>query len=142
MPNRPALATAAALVAVGLSACSSEPQPQHPNGASVTINGNTVLNKQPVKCVQQQWYWLINIGDQNVSGVKATVNGNGKTLFPNSVQIRNLGGFTGMYAAENGGNADMTFSQATFTITGTAEGFNTAKPDERAKATFKIVATC
>ena len=89
-----------------------------------------------------QWYWTINIGNQKVSGVKASLNGSAEKLVANSVHIQNLGGFTGMYGLQNGGRADVTFSSATFTITGEAEGFNTAKPDEPAKATFKIVATC
>ena len=108
----------------------------------MTINGNVVANKQPVTCNQQQWYWTINIGDENVAGAKAMLNRTGDTLTADSVHIRNLGGFTGMYSAGDGGNAAANFSSETFTISGTAAGFDTYKPGEPAKATFKIVATC
>jgi hypothetical protein len=151
MQKRIVVVTAAAVAVTGLAACSSEPQPNHPSQASVTINGNTVASKQSVTCTQQadnlpgsalQMYWTINVGDQKVSGVKAMLNDTGEKLVANSVRIQNLGGFTGMYAKDDGGEANATFASETFTITGTAEGFNTHKPDEPAKATFKLVATC
>jgi hypothetical protein len=143
--------TAAAVAVTGLAACSSAPQPNHPSQASVTVNGNTVARNQRVTCSQQldnlpgtklQSYWMINIGDQDVSGVNASINDSGERLTANSVRILNLGGFTGMYSQDDGGNADVKFASETFTITGTANGFNTYKPDEPATATFKIVATC
>jgi hypothetical protein len=148
--NRIATATVTALLVAGLAACSSE-QPNHPSQATVTINGNTVLTKQPVVCKQQldsvpgqpqQMFWAINVGSQDVSGARATLNDSGQKLVANSVRIQNLGGFTGMYSRDDGGEASASFSSETFTITGTAEGFNTYQPGETAKATFKIVATC
>ncbi len=141
--NRIASTAAAALVVGGIAACSSEPpQANHPSQASITINGNTLASKQRVTCVQQQWYWTINIGDQKVSGATVSLDGSGDKLVAKSVHILNLGGFTGMYSVGDGGDADVNFSADTFTITGTAEGFNTDKPGERAKASFKIAATC
>jgi Mycobacterium 19 kDa lipoprotein antigen len=140
-----------AVAVTGLVACSSEPQPNHPSQASVTINGNTVASKQAVTCSQQadtlpgsapQWYWTIAVGDRNVSGVRALLNGSTDKLTAESVHILNLGGFTGAYAIEDGGEASASFGSETFTITGTANGFNTYKPDQPATATFKIVATC
>jgi hypothetical protein len=135
-------AAAAALVAAGLVACSSEKQPNHPSQASVTINGNTVASQQAVTCTQQEWYWTITIGDQNVSGVKALVNGKGDKLTAESVHILNLGGFSGTYAKNGGEDASASFGSETFTITGKANGFNTYNPNEPTSATFKIVATC
>jgi lipoprotein LpqH len=135
-------AAAAALVAAGLVACSSEKQPNHPSQASVTINGNTVASQQAVTCTQQEWYWTITIGDQNVSGVKAMVNGKGDKLTAESVHILNLGGFSGTYAKNGGEDASASFGSETFTITGKANGFNTYNPNEPTSATFKIVATC
>ncbi len=112
----------------------------------MTINGNTVASKQAVRCTQQQWYWTIAVGDQNVSGVKVLLNGSGDKFTAESVHILNLGGFTGMYSKDDGGDASASFGSETFTITGTAfgfnNGFNTYQPIEPAKATFKIVATC
>jgi hypothetical protein len=143
---------AAAVVAVaGVAACSSEPPPNHPSQASVTINGNTVASKQSVTCSQltdnlpgskPQWFWTLAVGDRDVSGVRAILNGSGENLIAESVHILNLGGFTGAYANGDGGEANATFASETFTITGKADGFNTYKPGEPATATFKIVATC
>jgi ipoprotein LpqH len=143
---------AAAVVAVaGVAACSSEPPPNHPSQASVTINGNTVASKQSVTCSQQannlpgskpQWFWTLAVGDRDVSGVRAMLDGSGENFTAESVHILNLGGFTGSYSDGDGGEANATFASETFTITGKADGFNTYKPDEPATATFKIVATC
>jgi len=143
---------AAAVVAVaGVAACSSEPPPNHPSQATVTINGNTVASKQSVTCSQQannlpgskpQWFWTLAVGDRDVSGVRAMLNGSDENLTAESVHILNLGGFTGSYSGGDGGEANATFASETFTITGKADGFNTYKPDEPATATFKIVATC
>jgi hypothetical protein len=148
--NKITATTATALLVVGLAACSS-PQPNHPSKATVTINGNTVATGQRVVCIQQldnlpgqprQMYWAISIGDLKVSGAKAMLNDNGPNLVANSVRIQNLGGFTGMYSKDDGGEASANFASETFTITGTAEGSSTYQPNEPAKATFKIVATC
>jgi len=145
------MVAAAAVAVMGLAACSSEPQPNHPSQASVTINGNTVASKQTVTCSQQantlpgaqpQWYWTIAVGDREVSGVRAMLNGSEEKLTAESVRIVNLGGFTGSYSSDDGGEASASFGSETFTITGTANGFNTYKPTEPATATFKIIATC
>jgi hypothetical protein len=135
-------AATAVLVAAGIGACSSEKQPNHPSQASVTINGNTVASQQAVTCTQQEWYWTITVGDQNVSGVKAMVNGKGDQFTAESVHILNLGGFTGTYAKNGPDDASASFGSETFTITGKANGFNTYDPNKATSATFKIVATC
>lgn len=142
VPNRIVAVAAAALLVAGVAACSSEEQPNHPSQASVMINGNTVANQKSVICKQQQWYWTILIGDQEVSGVKAMVNKTDDTLTAQSVHIVNLGGFTGTYSKGEGPDASASFNSETFTITGTANGYNTYKPNEPATAKFKIVATC
>jgi hypothetical protein len=143
--------TAAVVAVAGVAACSSEPQPNHLSQASVTINGNTVASKQSVTCSQQvnnlpgskpQSFWTIAVGDRSVSGIRAMLNNSDQNLTAESVHILNLGGFTGSYSKDNGGQANATFSAETFTITGQADGFNTYTPGEPATATFKIVATC
>jgi hypothetical protein len=47
-----------------------------------------------------------------------------------------------MYSRGGGSSADMSMSGDKFTITGTANGFKTDKPNEAASAEFKIIATC
>ena len=59
-----------------------------------------------------------------------------------SVHIQNLGGFTGMYSQGGGGDANMSMSGDKFTVSGTANGYKTDKPDEPATATYKIIVTC
>lgn len=142
VPNRNVALAAAALLVAGAAACSSDKQPNHPSQASVTINGNTVASQKSVRCAQQNWYWTISIGDQQVSGVKAMVNKTDDTFTAQSVHITNLGGFTGTYSNGDGHDASASFSADTFTITGTANGYNTYQPSEPATAKFKIVATC
>lgn len=142
MPNRIVVLAAAGLLVAGAAGCSSDKQPNHPSQASVIINGNTVASQKAVSCSQQHWYWTISIGDQQVSGVKAMVNKTDDTFTAQSVHITNLGGFTGTYAKGDGNDASASFSADTFTITGTASGYNTYKPNEPANAKFKIVATC
>jgi hypothetical protein len=157
--NRIAAMAVSGFVLTCLVACSSETSVNHPSQASVTVNGNTSA-KQSVSCNQQannlpvdskdnkssgqsmQWYWTILIGDQNVAGAKVSVDGSGEQLVTNSVRIHNLGGFTGMYSKDGGGEAQISFVADTFTITGKALGYNTSEPNEPTQADFKIVATC
>jgi hypothetical protein len=149
--KRIVVVAAAVVATAGVAACSSGSPPNHPSQASVTINGNTVASNQTVTCNQQannlpgakpQWFWTIAVGDRNVSGVRAMLNGSNENLTAESVHILNLGGFTGSYSRDDGGEANATFASETFTITGKADGFNTYQPGEPATATFKIVATC
>jgi hypothetical protein len=138
--NRIAAATAVALAVAGLGACSPRPQTQISSTASVTVNGNDA-KINVVKCNQLEWYRTIDIGG-DVAGAKVVIDGRTQPLTTMSVRIQNLGGFTGMYSKDDGGDADMSFSGEKFTITGTANGFKTDKPGEPASAAFKIVATC
>jgi hypothetical protein len=138
--NRIAAATAAALAVAGLGACSARPQTQISSTASVTVNGNDA-KINVVRCNQLEWYRTIDIGGE-VAGAKVVIDGRTQPLTTMSVRIQNLGGFTGMYSKDDGGDADMSFSGEKFTITGTANGFKTDKPGEPASAAFKIVATC
>ena len=140
MQNRIAAATAAVLAVAALGACSSRPQSQISSTASVTVNGNDA-KINVVKCSQLEWYRTIDIGG-DVAGAKVVFDGRTQPLTTMSVRIQNLGGFTGMYSKDDGGDADMSFSGEKFTITGTANGFKTDKPGEPASAAFKIVATC
>jgi hypothetical protein len=140
MPNRIAAAAGAAPTVAVLGACSSSPQTPLSSAASVTVNGNDA-QLQIVKCGQLQWYRTIDIGG-DYSGADIVIDEQAQPLVAKSVRIQNLGGFTGMYLKDDGGNADMSLSGDRFTITGTANGFKTDKPGEPATAVFKIIATC
>jgi hypothetical protein len=76
------------------------------------------------------------------AGAKVVIDQRAEPLTAESVRIQNLGGFTGMYSAHDGGNADISLSGDEFTITGSANGHKADLPGEPATATFKIVANC
>jgi len=138
MPNRIAAAATAALAIFVLGACGS--QTAISSTASVTVDGKDA-RMQAVKCSQIDWYRTIDIGG-DFAGAKVVIDQRAEPLTAQSVRIQNLGGFTGMYSAHDGGNADISLSGARFTITGTANGYKADQPGEPATATFKIVANC
>lgn len=123
-----------------LAACSPRQQPQFNNTASVTIDGNTA-NINVVKCAQLAFYRTIEIGGE-FAGAKVVIDQRQEPLTVESVHIKNLGGFTGMYSRGDGGSADLSTSGDKYTITGTANGFKTDNPGEPASAAYKIIATC
>ena len=123
-----------------LGACTSRPPTQLSSTASVTVNGNeTKFNI--VKCGQVEWTRTIDIGG-DFAGAKVVVDERAEPAFAESVHIRNLNGFTGMYSRGGQGDADTSLSGDRFTISGTAHGYKADKPNEPATATFKIVTAC
>jgi ipoprotein LpqH len=136
---------AAAMLAV--AGCSSQPpEYQPPPGdlvagtAQVTVNGQDTGTTEAVQCSSTGSLTIIETGDQT-SGVTAMVS-NEDELIAESVAINNLGGFTGSYNAGLGGTAKVTMTGRTYDITGTADGFDTAKPSFRASGTFAIKVSC
>jgi hypothetical protein len=134
------VAAAAALAMVVGGACSSGGQTPISSTASVTVNGNDA-RIHVVKCSQMEWYRTINIGG-DLAGITVTIDERAQPLTTTSVRIRNVGGFTGTYSLGGNGDASMSFSGDKYTISGTANGYKTDKPNEPASATFKISATC
>lgn len=140
MRNRIPAVAATVLAVAALGACSPKPQTQLSGTASVTVDGhNTKLHI--VKCTQLEWYRTIDIGG-DFAGARVVIDEHAPPRTTDSVRIRNLGGFTGMYSKGDGGDADTSISGDRFTITGTAHGYKTDKPGEPATATFKIITTC
>lgn len=139
MRNR-TVAAAAVLTVALLGACTSHPPTHISSSASVTVNGAN-RNFHIVKCGQLQWTRTIDIGSE-FSGAKVIVDESGQPATTQSVHIRNVGGFSGMYSRGGDGSADMSMTGDKFTISGTANGYTTDKSSEPATATFKIVVTC
>jgi len=118
----------------------------------VTINGQDAGTTHSVDCNQAEQYFTITTGDRAVRGASTlTANGvtavvestdSGSKMAAKSVQIRNVGGFTGSYWQGQVGNAEAKLAGTTFTITGTADGFNATDPSDRTTATFQIKAGC
>jgi ipoprotein LpqH len=132
---------------LAVAGCSSEPPEYEPppgalvaGTAQVTINGKDTGTTEAVQCSSTGWLTTITTGDQ-ASGITAMVS-NKDELTAESVGINNLGGFTGSYNAGLGGTAKVTMTGRTYDITGTADGFDTAKPSFRASGTFAIKVSC
>jgi hypothetical protein len=134
------VAIAAALSVALLGACTSRPPTQIASTASVTVNGNA-RNFHVVKCDQREWTRTIDIGS-DFAGAKLVIDENAQPARVESVHIRNLGGFSGMYSLGGDGTAGMSMNGDKFTVSGTANGYLTAKPGEPANATYKISVSC
>lgn len=140
MRDRIAAMLAASLAVSMLGACTPRPPAQISSTASVTVNGiDTKFNV--VKCSQREWTRTIDIGG-DFAGANVVVDERAEPASAESVRIRNVGNFTGMYSREGEGDADMSLSGGRFTITGTAHGSKADKPTEPTTATFKIVIAC
>ncbi|EUA07601.1 putative conserved lipoprotein [Mycobacterium kansasii 732] len=133
-------AAVAALSAAVLSACGAPSAAHISSTAMVTVNGNEV-RPHLVRCFQLQWYRTIEVGNGD-SGATVVIDQWAEPITAKSVRIRNLAGFTGMYSEGDGGSAKAGFGDSTFTVSGTAEGFNTVAPDQPATAEFRIAAHC
>jgi ipoprotein LpqH len=138
--NRLPAATAATLAVALLAACTSRPPTPLSTTASVNINGNGA-DFHIVKCSQMEWNRMIDIGS-DFAGARIVIDERTEPAIADSVRIRNLSGFTGMYSHDGAGDAKLTVNSDKVTIAGTADGYKTDKPNEPASVTFKIVATC
>jgi ipoprotein LpqH len=135
------IALAAAPAVALLGACTPQPATPSASTASVTVDGKE-KKFHMVKCSQVEWFRTIDIGG-DFSGAKVQVDGRGEPVTAQSVHIRNVGGFTGMYSQGDGSDAASTkLSDGKFTIAGTAHGSKSDNPSEPATATFKIFVTC
>jgi lipoprotein LpqH len=83
---------------------------------------------------------MIATGDAT-AGATALVS-NEDALSAQSVGIQDLSGFTGSYMEGLRGRAQIAMSGQTYTIRGTAEGFDTDNPSATTKGTFVIKVAC
>jgi ipoprotein LpqH len=130
-----------------LTGCSSDPPDYRPPAgelvagtAEVTVNGRDAGLTEAVQCNTTEWLTTITTGDTS-SGVTALLS-NRDRLAAESVGINNVGGFTGSYNAGLGGTAKVTMTDRTYDISGTADGFDTARPSFRAPGTFALRVSC
>jgi ipoprotein LpqH len=138
-------AAGAALVAAGTAACSSASVPPPPGEipggtARVTINDRALPTVNTVKCVPIRSLTTIAAGDET-QGVSALVS-NETGLTAETININNMGGFTGRYASEFEGHADVSMAGRTYILRGTADGFDADKPSVRTSRTFTIEVSC
>lgn len=130
-----------------LAGCSSNPAaPPLPPGAlgagtaHITVNGNDLGEFHSVTCTPAGN--LVTISTGNSEQGSTVVVSKAEGLSAKSVAIHDLGGFTGSYNENLSGDAKVSLDGATYTVTGTVDGFDTAKPSFRSSATFTIKAAC
>jgi ipoprotein LpqH len=147
MDNWVISAAAAVLILGGLAGCSSSaptPPPQAgtvPEGtAQVTINNTDLGMTETVTCSTAGALTTITTGDA-AAGTTSVID-NADALTAKSVSIHNLGGFTGSYWENLGGEAKLHMTGRTYLIKGTAAGFNTENPSARSTGTFTIRVSC
>lgn len=137
----------AVLAVTALAGCSSEPSGEPaPSGAltagtaEITVNDNDLGQFHAVQCTQAGDLTKITTGNDE-SGSTAVVS-NADELTAKSVVIHDLGGFTGSFWEGLEGNAEVTLTGNTYSITGQAQGFLTEEPSFRAPGTFDIKVAC
>jgi len=140
-------ASAAVLIAASIGACSSSPGATAPQPgtlragtAQVTINNQVLPETHAVECIPAGSLTTITTGDTS-AGTRAFVSSE-NALTAKAVNINDLGGFTGSYTQGLEGKADVTMNGYTYTIRGSAEGFDTNNPSLRAAGTFTIKVAC
>ncbi len=128
------------LVAVGVAGCSSKPEALGTHDAKVVIDGKATNALQPVTCSQNGRSWTIQTLDKE-PGFTATIE-LGDTVTPQTVEIRNLGNFTGTFWNDNLGKAQARVNQGKFNVSGEAKGAFGDKPNQSTTATFDITTNC
>lgn len=133
---------AVGLLAAGLSGCGSDNSKLRVVEATGTVNVNGVElgSAGPVTCHRETSTTMIDTGGQD--GGSTTVLNNASGLVVRSVEIRNLGGFSGTYLQDLQGDAKASMEGRTITVTGEAPGYTTEKPNERTTLPFVIKVNC
>jgi len=146
----------AAVLAVGLSGCSSNKTSTGNGGTSagatsaatgggggtkVTIDGKDQnVNAGSVVCTNAGGNINIAIGGSG-SGIDAVLS-DGNPPDVKSVGLGNVNGVTLAYAAGAGGDASATKTGSSYKITGHATGVDMANPTQPVKKPFEIDVTC
>jgi lipoprotein LpqH len=141
------LVLAGAGLLVGAATACSSPAAAPPRAgtipagtADVTIDGRKLATSQAVGCTFIQSFITVTTGDGTTGTTTVVDNADG--LAAKSVDIRDLGGFTGSYWQNLGGEATVAMTGRTFTITGSAEGFDSENASARIARPFSITASC
>lgn len=133
------------LILLSISGCAAGPQPLRlangalPGGfAQVTVNGNGASRIQDVECE--------SIG-KGLTEIKIGSPGNQITALlgvdaPKVVAFNDVEGFTGSYWQDLQGSARLEMVDQTYTLTGTAVGFNTENPYTRSMNGFAVKVAC
>ena len=135
-----AVSVVALAVIAGVAGCSAPPPALGSHTAQVTINGNDTGSTYPVSCSQFGWNWKLETIEET-PGFTAMFE-TGDALEAKSVQLRELGGFTGAYWKYTTGDADFRIEDGEFVFDGTAVGYTSDRPNKTSSATFAITTDC
>ncbi len=138
----------AAVGATVLAGCSSNSDEYTPppgtlvaGTAEITVNDTDLGEFDSVSCSPAGPLTTITTGDDTSGSTLVISNAEGLTA--ESVSIRELGGFTGSYNRGLGDDeTEVTMTGNTYTVTGTADGFDTDEPSFRTTGTFTIKVAC
>lgn len=141
------MGTWAAAVFLGTTACSSTAPPANPpSGAlapgtiDVSVDGQSAGSPRGLACSHISSFTTATAGEGD-STVRAVLD-DASGLSTVSVQLTDIGGFTGSYWTKVQGKADASVVGSTFVISGVADGFYTERPSERATGHFTIRFAC
>lgn len=134
------------LLLIATAGCSSGPPALNlPNGAlpggtaQVTVNGNNTGRIHDVECESVgRGLTRINIGSADAR--TTLLVGDGRT--PKAVAFNDIEGFTGSYWQDLQGSARLAIVDQTYTLTGTAAGFNAEQPYTRTMNDFTVKVAC
>lgn len=135
------------LLLISLAGCSSEPPvAKPPSGAlpagtaQVTMNGTTTVPSHDVECRSlANGFTVIDIGS---IGPRITVLLGADAGTPKSVSFSEFDGFSGSYWQNLEGDAQLGMVAQTYTLTGSAVGFNTKEPHTRTTNDFTVKVAC
>jgi hypothetical protein len=130
----------ALLAALAVAACGSAPALTNQT-ITVTVDGKNASAGLVPSCHQQDKLWTIEAGNKD-SGLTVILTVAGAQTKAESVQIRNLAGFTGQFWADTVGQATATVLKLGFTINGEAQGSYAETPNKSVTAKFDISASC
>jgi len=135
------------LLACGLAACSSPPQPAAPRSgelsagvSEVSIAGQPMITSELVRCSPAGAQTTIVTGKEG-EGTISTIDG-ADGLAARSVQFRNVDGFTGSYWQGLGDAPTVVQQGRTFVIEGSAMGFDVQNPSARISQKYSIRVAC
>jgi ipoprotein LpqH len=132
---------------LGLAGCSRSSPPASPaagtldsGSAQITLAFRSLGTTHEVACqfIQSLTHITIRNGGSHVT---VYVN-NTKGLTADSVSFNDVGGFTGSYQRDLQGSAEVNMVSQTYTITGSAAGFEAENPAARTTASFTVKAAC
>lgn len=106
----------------------------------MTVNGEDAGTTTSVRCRTTGPMTMIDTGSED-AGMFAMIWAEDKQVV-RIVRIQDMGGYTGSYNTGLGGEANVSMTDRTFDISGTADGFETANPSFRAPGSFQLKVSC